>query len=60
VLVCAGQEEAGGCADCAGEGAVVALLSDLDDGDWPDVMRSLGHRCIGFGDDWPVVVSAIY
>ena len=35
VLVCA-CEEAGGCADCACEGAVVALLSDLDDGDWPD------------------------
>jgi len=38
------REEAGGCADCAGEGAVVALLSDLDDGTGRIVPAVAGHR----------------
>ena len=57
VLVCA-CEEAGGCADWVCEGAVVALLSDLDDEDCPDcACGRWASLAFGFGADWLVVVS---
>jgi hypothetical protein len=57
VLVCACEEEAGGCADWVCEGAVVALLSDFDDGDWPDCAcgRWASLLAFGFWADCPVV-----